>query len=183
VARVGLAAPANQEALGNRPRAVDLGLRNRRQAAAARRLGDERQRHHRGAREIGARLLVGDVDQLAEAPGRRQHRKRRLHVDARVARVNRQRPGLGRRQAGVEAAVDEQAPDLLERDAPDEVLDVDAAIAQRAALLVGLGDLRLEGDHALEAGHHLDLGLRHRRRIRQRVRRPGRDAAQRPPPA
>ena len=35
---------------------------------------------------------------------------------------------------------------------PDEVLDVDAAVAQRAALLVGLGDLRGEGDYALEAG-------------------------------
>ena len=42
---------------------------------------------------------------------------------------------------------------------PDEVLDVDAAVAQRAALLVGLGDLGREGDHALEARLDLWLGL------------------------
>ena len=34
----------------------------------------------------------------------------------------------------------------------DELLDVHAAIAQRAALLVGLGDLGGEGDDAFEAG-------------------------------
>ena len=33
---------------------------------------------------------------------------------------------------------------------PDELLDVDAAVAQRPALAVGLGDLRLDGDDALE---------------------------------
>ena len=53
---------------------------------------------------------------------------------------------------GLERPVDQQAPDLLERDATDEVLDVVAAVAQRAALLVGLGDLGGEGDDALEAG-------------------------------
>ena len=62
---------------------------------------------------------------------------------------------FGGRQARFEAAVDEQAPDLLVGDRPDEVLDVDAAVAQRAALSVGLGDLGREGDDALEA--RLDL--------------------------
>ena len=51
---------------------------------------------------------------------------------------------------GSKLAVDQQAPDLLERVAADELLDVDAAVAKRRALPVGLGDLRLEGDHALE---------------------------------
>ena len=32
----------------------------------------------------------------------------------------------------------------------DELLDVDAAVAERAALAVGLGDLGLDGDDALE---------------------------------
>ena len=68
-----------------------------------------------------------------------------------------QRVRLGRRQARLERAVDEQAPDLLEGHLADEVLDVDAAVAQRAALLVGLGDLGGEGDDALEAG--LDFSL------------------------
>ena len=33
---------------------------------------------------------------------------------------------------------------------PDELLDVDAAIAEGAALAVGLGDLGLDGDDAFE---------------------------------
>ena len=53
---------------------------------------------------------------------------------------------------GSKRPVDEQAPDLLVGDLADEVLDVDAAVAQRAALAVGLGDLGGEGDDALEAG-------------------------------
>ena len=44
-----------------------------------------------------------------------------------------------------------EAPHPAERDTADQVLDVDTAIAQGRALLVGLGDLRLERDHALEA--------------------------------
>ena len=59
--------------------------------------------------------------------------------------------GLGRRHPGQQLAVDEQAPHLLERHVADELLDVDAAVAQRAALPVGLGDLGGEGDYALEA--------------------------------
>ncbi len=155
VVGVGLAAPADQEALGDRRALVDLALRHRRLAGLARGLRDERQRHHRGAREVVARLLVGDVDQLAEAPLRREHRERRLHVDAVVARAHRQRVRFGGRQARLEAAVDQQAPDLLVGDHADQVLDVDAAVAQRATLFVGLGDLGGEGDDAFEA--RLDL--------------------------
>ena len=59
---------------------------------------------------------------------------------------------LGRRQRQVEVLVDEQAPDVLERIAADELFDVDAAIAEVAAVFVGLGDLRLERDDAFEAG-------------------------------
>jgi hypothetical protein len=61
---------------------------------------------------------------------------------------------LGRRQARLRSAVDEQTPDVLERRAPDQILDVDAAIAQHAALPVGFGDLRRERDNALQAGLH-----------------------------
>ncbi len=81
-----------------------------------------------------------------------EHRERGLDVDARVAGAHRERVRLGGRQARLERPVDEQAPDLLERDAADELLDVDAAVAQRAALAVGLCDLGGEGDDALEAG-------------------------------
>ena len=142
---------------------VDLGLRNRRAADAARRLRHERERHHGYAREVLARLLVGDVDQLREAPLRREHRERRLEVHARVAGAHRQRVRLGRRQAGVVVAVDEQSPDLLVRHVADELLDVDSAIPKRAALAVGLGDRRVERDYSLKSGR--DLDQRHRRRI------------------
>ena len=43
-----------------------------------------------------------------------EHRQRGLEVDARVAGAHGQRVRLGRRQAGLERAVHEQAPDLLE---------------------------------------------------------------------
>ena len=62
---------------------------------------------------------------------------------------------LGRRHPRLEAVVDEQTPDLLERVVADELLDVDTAIAERRALAVGLGDLGLERDHTLEAGSKL----------------------------
>ena len=76
--------------------------------------------------------------------------------------------GLGGWQPGLEAAVDEQAPHLLERHVADEVLDVDPAVAQRAALPVGLGDLRRERDHALEARWTSAIGIPRFARARRR---------------
>ena len=133
-------------------RLVDLLLRHGRQAEAAGRLGHERQRGDRDPGQVLAGLLVGDVQQLAQAPVRREHGHRGLDVDPDVAGVHRHRERLGRRQAGAELAVDQQRPDVAEGDPADQILDVDAAIAQRAAFPVGLGDLGLEGDHALQAG-------------------------------
>ena len=154
---VGLALPADQEPLGEGPALVDLALRDDRLAEAAGRLRGVRQHHHRDAGQVEAGLLVGDVVGLAHAEHRREHRDAGLHVGADVAGVDRDVVGLGRRQARVVGAVDEQAPDVLERHPADELLDVDAAVAQRRALLVRLGDLGLEGDDALEAV--VDLGL------------------------
>ena len=147
---VGLAAPADQEALGDRGGLVDLALRDRRAADAAGRLGDEGEGHHGDARQVVAGPLVADVDQRLQPPLGGEHGERRLEVDARVARAHGQRVRLGRGHARVVAAVDEQAPDLLERHVADELLDVHAAVAQRAALLVGLGDGRVERDYAFE---------------------------------
>ena len=101
--------------------------------------------------EVLAGLLVVDVDQLAEAPVGGEHRERSLDVDAHHAAANRQRVGWRRRQARLEGAVHQQAPDLLERDHAGELLDVDAAVAQGAAVPIGFGDLRRERDDALEA--------------------------------
>ena len=56
-----------------------------------------------------------------------------------------------RGQPGLERLVHEQPPDLFEGNVADELLDFDAAIAKGATLPVRLGDLRLEGDDALEA--------------------------------
>ena len=69
--------------------------------------------------------------------------------------MHRDRERLGRRQARAELAVDQQRPDVAEGDLADQVLDVDAAVAQRAAVLVGFGDLGLEGDDAFEAGYEV----------------------------
>ena len=151
VRRVGFATPADQKALGDRLGLVDLPLRDRRLADPARRLGDERQRHHGRPGEVVSGLLVGDVDQLTEPPLRRQHRERGLDVDPWIAGAHDQRIRLGGRQAGQQGTVDEQPPDLLERDVPDQLLDIYAPVAQRPALTVGLSDLGRERDYALEA--------------------------------
>ena len=55
-----------------------------------------------------------------------------------------------------EFAVDQQSPHVAESDVlADQILDVDTAVAQRAAVLVGLGDLGGEGHHAFEAGDEI----------------------------
>ena len=57
-----------------------------------------------------------------------------------------------------EGTVDEQTPDVLERHPADQILDVDAAIAQCRALLVRFGDLGVEGNDTFETV--LNLALR-----------------------
>ena len=147
--RVGLAAPADQEPRCGVLALRDLGLGDRR-LLAARSLRDDRQRRAGELREIVARLLVGDVDDLLHPPLRAERRERGLEVGGdRAARVLQLDP-VDRLQRRVDVLVDEQPPDVLERVAADELLDVDAAIAERAAVLVRLGDLRLERDDAFE---------------------------------
>ena len=76
----------------------------------------------------------------------------RLDVGGSVAGQPLRGVPLGRLEAWLRRPVDEEAPDVLERHLADEVLDVDSAVAQRAAVAIGLGDLGLERDHAFEAG-------------------------------
>ena len=93
-----------------------------------------------------------DVDELREAPLGCEHRDGGLDVDAGVARAEGASGcGAGGRERTVGATVDEQAPDALEGEGADELLEVDAAVAQCAAVAVRLGDLRREGDDALQA--------------------------------
>ena len=160
-ARVGLAAPADQELRGCVLALFDLRFRDGR-LLAARCLGDDRQRRRREACQIIARLLVVDVDELLQAPFRPERRQRRLQVGgngaARILEMDR----LGRRERRVDVLVDEQAPDVLERVLADELLDVDPAIPERAAVPVRLGDLRLERDHSLEARTEITRWRAHR---------------------
>ena len=152
VLRVGLAAPLEQEALGGRRSLGDDGRVDAIGLAVGdpRRLGGDRDELRRDAAEILARLVVGDVDQLLETPFGAEARRHGLEVGGRVPRQAAALVRVCGRQAGLVALVDEQAPDLLERVAADQLLDVDAAVAERPAVAVGLGDLRLESDDALE---------------------------------
>ena len=106
------------------------------------------------ARSSRACSLV-DVEEGLEAPDGGEHGQRGLDVDADVAGVDGDGERLGGRQAGVEGAVDEQAPDVAEGDVADQVLDVDAPVPECAALLVRFGDLRLERDDSFESGYEV----------------------------
>ena len=152
VPRVGLAAPAQQELLGRRLPLRDDVVRNRLRVTVrdAGRAGDDRHHLRREAAEVLARLLVGDLVQLAELPHAREPRRLRLEVGRRVPGQRRRLVRLRVGHRRVDVVVDQQAPDLLVRNLADELLDVDAAVAERAALAVRLGDLRLDGDDPLE---------------------------------
>ena len=73
--------------------------------------------------------------------------------------MNRNGVRLGGRQTGIELVVDEQAPDISVGDATDEVLDINSAIAQGAAVAIGFCDLGLEGDDALKSRYELAHGV------------------------
>ena len=53
---------------------------------------------------------------------------------------------------GPEGVVDEQRPDIVETHPADQVIDVDTAIPQSTAVLVGLGDGGVERDDAFQTG-------------------------------
>jgi hypothetical protein len=122
-----------------------------RQIGPARRLRDDGEGGRREPAQILLRLLVVDVDELAELPLTAQRCEGRLEVGDIAARATLEVDVLVR-QAGMERLVHEQPPHLLERHVAHQILDVDAAIAKLAALLVGLRDVRLERDHSGEPG-------------------------------
>src|ERR1700757_5022544 len=60
--------------------------------------------------------------------------------------------GSARGQSGPELAVHQQAPHFAERHPlVHQILDIDAAVAQRAAVFIRLGNLGGEGNDAVEA--------------------------------
>ena len=152
VLRVGLPAPAEQELLGGGLALGDDVLRHAVGLAVrdAGRLGDDRDHLRREPGEVVARLLRRDVDELLQRPLAREPRRLGLQVGGRVAAQVLRLVGLRIGHPRLEALVHQQAPDLLVVVVADELLDVHAAIAERAALAVGLCDLRLEGDDPFE---------------------------------
>src|SRR6266550_4808268 len=114
--------------------------------------GTRDDRHHlrRQPAEILARLLVGDLVQLAELPFAGEPRRLGLEVCGRIAGEPRRLVRLRIRHLRAQVVVDEEAPDVLIGNFPDERLHVDTPVAKRPALPVGLHDLRLDGDNALE---------------------------------
>ena len=151
VTLVGLAAPGEQEALREGAPLVDDGVRHRRAVGAAGRLRGERQQRRRRTRELVAGGRRVDVDERRDAPRRGERGDGGLQIGTRVAGADGQELVAGRGEPGVGIAVDEQAPDALERDAARQLAEVDAAVAQRAPVAIGLGDLGGEGDDAFEA--------------------------------
>ena len=71
---------------------------------------------------------------------------------------------LGRGQARRKRVVDQEAPHVAERDVPGQLLDIHPAVTERAAILVRLGDLGLEGDNAFQSwlvvGHRVSFVVR-----------------------
>ena len=114
-----------------RPRRASAAGTSRRQSRPARRRrpapvgvpvgdagrpGDDRHHLRREPAEILARLLVGDLVQLAELPLAGEPRRLRLEVGGRVAGQAAGSYGSGSGIAELEVVVDEQAPDLLVRE-------------------------------------------------------------------
>ena len=121
---------------------------------AAGRVGGIGQHRRRGLRQVVAGLLVGDVQQRPESAGRGQQRQRGLHVDPDITGAEGGGGGVDR-QLRAELVVDQQRPDVLEADAADQIVDVDAAVPQRPAVPIGFGDRGVEGDHTLQAGYEV----------------------------
>ena len=160
--RVGLAAPAQQELLGR-----GLALRDdvvRRRLACRRRRAAERatiaiicaESRPRSSRACSSEISIS-------LPSFHSPARRAVSAWRSAGALPVSAAGLVRLRVGhlrVEVVVDEQPPHVLVGVLADELLDVDAAVAERAALAVGLGDLRLDGDDALEAWlevvHRLD---------------------------
>src|SRR3989442_3984542 len=152
VARIGLAAPPEQKLLGRRLAtghdvvADDVGLA----VGETRGARDDRQHLRRQPAEALARLLARDLVELSELPLARQPRGLRLEVRRSLAGETRRLVRLRVRHLRAQVVVDQEAPHVLVVDFPDERLHVDTPVAERPAFAVGLHDLRLDGDDALE---------------------------------
>ena len=160
MAWIGLAPPAEQELLGGgfSPGHDLVGNGIGRTVGDAGGARDDRH-HLRGEpAEVLAGLVVGDLVELAQSPESGEVRGLSLQICRSVPGEARRLVQLRIRHLRFEVVIDEETPDVLIWIAADELLDVDAAIAQGATFAVGFADLRLDGDHALETGLEI---LRH----------------------
>src|SRR4029077_6248339 len=151
---IGLSTPLEQESLRRGLPLLDGLGRNLVLVSVGQpgRAGDDRHHLAGDPPEVLARLLVGDLVQLAEPPESGETRRLRLQVGRCTAGDAHRIEGLGKRHARLDVVVHEQAPHVLVRVLADQRLDVDAAVAERSPLAVGLHDLGLDRDDALETG-------------------------------
>jgi hypothetical protein len=126
----------------------------------ARRARDDGHHLSGEASEVVAGLPVRDLVELSETPDAGESGDLGLRVSRGRAGERRRLVGLGLRHSGLERLVDEETPYLLVGNTPDELFDVDAAVAERPPVPVRLGDLGLERDDALEPGSEV-RGLAH----------------------
>jgi hypothetical protein len=149
--RIRFAAPPEQELLRRRLALCDHVVGRRLPSLGDSGRAGHDPHHLRGqTAEILARLLVRDLVQLPELPLAGKSSRFGLEVGRRVAGQLRRLERLRVRHLRVQVVVDEQAPHVLVGVVADELLDVDAAVAELPAFTVGLGDLRLDGDDAFE---------------------------------
>src|SRR6266550_3315984 len=136
--RVGLTTPPEQKLLRG-----SLATRNhivgddvRLSVGETRGTRDDRHHLRRQPAEILARLLVGDLVQLAELPFAGEPRRLGLEVCGRFAGESRRLVRLRIRHLRAQVVVDEEAPDVLIGNLPDERLDVDTALESRFEVVV-----------------------------------------------
>ena len=98
--------PARHETFCDGGTFVDLPLWDCWPVNTAGRLRDIGQRHHRGARQLGAGGLIVDVQQWCIAPDGRQHGQTGLDVHPNIAGVDRQWERFGGGQSIAEPSVD-----------------------------------------------------------------------------
>ena len=173
VLRIGLAAPLEQEALGGRLPLRDHGRDATRSVLPS------------ASRADWAAIEMNCAESAARGP-RAPRRRRCRSASSAPTRRRRGRSPTGDRPAccrsgrrprralpagrpGSKLSSTSRPHTCSNAVRADELLDVDAAVAERAAVAVGLGDLRLEGDDALEAW--LEVG--HARTVPQRGSRTG----------
>ena len=129
-------------------------------------------------RPRSVRACSSEISFSLPSPTRRRARCLGLEVGGAVPGEARGLVRVRLRHRRGEVVVDEQAPDVLVREVADEILDVDAAVPERASVPIWLGDLGLDSDNTLETR----LELAHPTPCRRGRSAPRRYLSRRPAP-